>query len=190
MDIYEELRKGKRKSSHPKAILFCGASGVGKSTIRKEFLTKSMIVFDADELWERYKLRNIGDILINTLHSAIDDKYNILYDGTCRNHSRTVELLDHLKKENYHTSLVIVYSKPLTALQRVKERKSQKVPPEVAKQIFGEVSKHVKEFMSYPVDIYLYNNETEPLLIFKKTSKKIHCISPNSEFYFDVSEYC
>lgn len=190
MDIYDDLRKGKRKSANPKAILFCGASGVGKSTIRAKFLTKSMIVFDSDELWKKYKLPNVGTLLIDALHSAIDDKYTILYDGTCRNHSRTMEILDHLNEKGYHITLVIVYSKPLTALQRVKERKTQKVPLDVAKQIFGEVSKHVKEFMSYPADIYLYNNETEPLLIFKKTSKKIHCISPESEFYFDVSEYC
>jgi predicted ABC-type ATPase len=184
MEVYDDLRKGKRKSSNPKAILFCGASGVGKTTIRQTFLTKNMIVFDADELWEKYKLRNIGSILRESIHSAINDKYTILYDGTCRNHAQTMEILDHLKENKYTITIVIVYSRPLTALQRVKERKSQKVPLDVAKQIFGEVSKHIKEFMDYPADIYLYTNETEPLLIFKKTSKKIHCISPESEFYF------
>ena len=190
MDIYDSLRKGKRKSSNPKAVLFCGSSGTGKTTLRNHFLMKSMIVFDADELWNTYKRNDVGTLLIDALHSAISDKYNVLYDGTCRNHQRTIDILDKLKQNGYHTTLVVTYTKPITALHRVRERKTQDVPEHVAKQIFLDVSKHIKHYMDYPDEVYLYNNEHEPTLIFHRKEKTIRCLAPDMDFYFDVSEYC
>ena len=39
-------------------------------------------------------------------------------------------------------------------------------------------------------ELYLYNNEDEFNLLLSKKKKKIVCVHPEGEFYFDISKYC
>jgi predicted ABC-type ATPase len=172
----------------PTGVLVCGSSGTGKTTIRDKFKKKSYLVFDTDEV-DADTQEERSRINFERTHSAINSGKNLLYDGTCRNYAKTIEIVEHMKQKDYKVIIVITYTKLSTALDRISKRE-RTVPESVVKRIYEEIKRKAERYMDKPDEIYLYNNEESPTLIYSRKNKKIKCILPESEFYFDVSSYC
>lgn len=197
-ELYAKLTEGVRKPTKNKlALFFCGAAGTGKTTGRHKFLrdTKlktSFVYLNIDDL-KNVEGREQMRVLFNKfVKRSIEDGYSIFYDGTCRNKTETIELIKDLKSKHYKIILGMVYSTLPTALKRIEERRGQFLTETAGKDIYQHMSKNAETYMSVKEidELYLYNNEQTITLIFQKTKKEIKCISPDTEFYFDVSEYC
>ena len=165
--IYKKLTKGVRRSKT--AIFLCGASGSGKSTTRDSILNKikfkhSHVLLNLDDIiGYKERVSESRKTLINLFRRAVEDGYPVLYDGTCRYPPFIEKIINEiLKDKGYKIILVLNYA----SLDKVIER---------VKQID---------------ELYLFSNETQSKMVFSRKDKKIKCVSPDSDFYFDVSKHC
>lgn len=197
-EIYEELIKGVRKPKHKIALFLCGAAGSGKTTTLNTFLddaklNTTFVMLNIDQIRPKIGTQEASvsifhDLILNT----IEDGYSFLYDGTCRDKSNILKRIDLVKSKGYKVVLGITYASLDKVLSRLKQRTNQPLEESLAKDIYNHLKKNVETYMKVSDidELYLYNNENKTKLIFKKKAKKITCISPNEEFYFDVSKYC
>ena len=196
--IYSQLTKGVRKPvKHKIGVCMCGTSGAGKTSNRDKFLDDmgiktTYVLLNLDNLWEISKSENVSDIFNQVIAKTIDDGYSFYYEGTCRYPNYVLPKLEQAKKNGYSLKLGFVYAELDTVLKRVKQRTEQPTSINFAKLVYAQVKKHAQEYMTSDLfdEIYLYNNQKTSKLIFYKDAKEIHCISPESRFYFDVSKYC
>jgi hydroxymethylpyrimidine pyrophosphatase-like HAD family hydrolase len=100
--------------------------------------------------------------------------------------------MKQLKEGGYKIILGIMYASLGTVLGRVRRRVEQPLDKDIAKDIYQHLKKNVETYMSVSEidEVYLYNNEQTSKLIYSRKAKKIYCLSPESNFYFDVSKYC
>ena len=100
--------------------------------------------------------------------------------------------MNHVKTRGYKIILIMTYVNKESALHRISRRTEQPLDLKIANEIYQQIQKYAEKYMSIEdIDmIYLYNNELETELIYKKTMKKVFCMSPFSNFYFDVSKFC
>jgi predicted ABC-type ATPase len=197
-EIYKFLTKGVRKPTKNKIGIFvCGAAGSGKSKFKHKYiedigLTTTYVFLNIDDVWVYTKGENTSDVFKNIVSKTINDGYSFYYEGTCRYPDRTIEQIKHAKEKGYKTKLVFVYAELDTVIKRIKERVDQPLKPEFAKIVYSQIKNHAKDYMKSDLfdEIYLYNNQKTSNLIFYKDKKEVHCISPESKFYFDVSKYC
>jgi predicted ABC-type ATPase len=199
MDIYEHLKKGVRKSKNKVGIFICGASGSGKSSNKETILNKikfqkSYISINLDEIiLQSNQVEDSRGTLDFVLKHAVEDGYSIVYDGTCRYPKYVSHRMNFVKQHDYKIILVIVYADLKTILERIKKRHEQPLTEDFVKNVYNEVSKKVEYFMNMKDidEVYLFSNETERTkMVFSRKDKKITCSSPDSNFYFDVSQYC
>jgi len=94
-----------------------------------------------------------------------------------------------MKEKHYRIVIAIVYTTLPTALERIRKRTHQPVPDEVVEDLHAFFKTKAERFMKLPVEIYLYNNETDFNLLLSKKNKKIVCRGKD-DFYFDISRYC
>jgi predicted kinase len=198
-EIYSSLVKGVRKpTKHKVALFLCGAAGTGKTTSKYKFLydskiRTSFVVLNVDDMREivgsQEKARSV---LSYVTERAIKEGYSFLYDGTCRDKTNVLKMMEHVKSLGYKTILGITYTPLRSALNRISKRVNQPLSEEVARDIYRHLTKNIEEYMNQPSidEIYLYNNEHTSKLIFTRKDKTIECITPDSAFYFDVSKYC
>jgi len=99
-------------------------------------------------------------------------------------------LIKRMKAKSYRVVVAIVYTSLSVALERIRKRVDQGVPEDVVEDLHRFFRTKAERYMKLPVDIYLYNNETDFNLLFSKKNKKIVCRDRDSDFYFDVSRYC
>ena len=95
-----------------------------------------------------------------------------------------------MKSNKYHVILTIVYTSLPVALERIRKRIDQPVKEEDTQEMYAYFKTNAEGYMKLPVDIYLYNNETDFNLLLSKKNKRIVCRDRDSDFYFDVSRYC
>lgn len=196
--LYAHITKGVRKPSKNKvALLSCGASGAGKTTSRKRFIEDSgmrstFVTLNLDDYWKHAKSREEARALYrNLVTRTIDDGYSFLFDATCRYTPDVSKLINSLHNRGYIVKLSITYAKLRTILERVSKRVHQPVNPFFAKHVYEEIKKNIENLMKEDLDeIYLYDNESTTRLIYHKTAKKISCLMPEADFYFDISKYC
>jgi predicted ABC-type ATPase len=196
--IYNQLTKGVRKPvKHKIGVCMCGTSGSGKTSNRDKFLDDmgiktTYVLLNLDNVWEISKHEDARDIFKQIIVKTIDDGYSFYYEGTCRSPKYILPKLEQAKKNGYTLKLGFVYAELDTVIKRVKQRSEQPMTVDFAKLVYSQVKKHAHEYMTSDVfdEIYLYNNQKTSKLIFYKDAKEIHCISPDSRFYFDVSKYC
>jgi predicted ABC-type ATPase len=196
-EIYQRLvEKARKPKKHKIALFICGSSGTGKSSMRYKFLndTKiktSFVYLNIDDIKEVGR-EDARLIFNHSISRAIEDGYSIFYDGTCRNKKDVSETMKLLKSKNYKIILGMTYTSLPTALKRLEERRNQFVSESVAKDVYQHMSKNAESYMEMKEidEVYLYNNENNTSLIFKKTEKEVQCLLPNEDFYFDVSKYC
>jgi predicted ABC-type ATPase len=193
MDTYEYLTKGVRKSKNKFIFFFAGAAGSGKTTGRERFLkdlkiNTSYVYLNPDSL----KALGMPYDVPTLVDQLTTDGYSVVIDVTSRNKKSTLSLIHDSKKKGYKIYFAIVYASLPTVLDRVSKRLNQPMPEEAVRDVYQHLTKNVEVYMkTRDIDkLYLYSNEETYKLIFHRDFKKIHCLSPEEEFYFDVSQYC
>lgn len=198
-ELYEQITKGVRKPSKNKVGLFlCGTAGSGKTSGRDRFLhdaqvKTSFVYLNVDDIRQHTGSQEKARIIMKQLfHRIIEDGYSFLWDATCRNKSEVIESMHLVKSRGYKIVLGMVYASLKTALERIRKRTNQPLDESIARDIFRHMSQNAETYMSVSDidEIYLYNNERTFSLIFSRSKKTIKCVSPDTDFYFDVSEYC
>jgi predicted ABC-type ATPase len=196
-EIYARITTGVSKPKKNKlAIFICGASGTGKTTMRHKFLRDAKIkttfvYLNLDDIKE-VGLEEARRLLQILTKRVIEDGYSLFYDGTCRNKQDTIETMKTLKNKNYKIVLGMTYTSLPTALKRLDERRGQYVSESVARDIYQHMTKNAETYMDLKEidELFLYNNEENVTLIFRKSNKLVECLMPKTDFYFDVSKYC
>jgi len=188
-----------RPSKHKLAIFSCGASNVGKTDNKSKFLKHagirtSHVYISIDKI--RYLLginqEKAQKFLDHIVTRTIEEGYSFFWDATCRNKHEIIKRMKEIKAKGYKIIFSLTYAELPTVLKRARERLSQKVDESVIRDIYQHMKKNAEVYMSVDDidEIYLYNNEKTSQLIYYKDSKKIQCIHPEMNFYFDVSKYC
>jgi predicted ABC-type ATPase len=197
-EIYQSLTKGIRKPKNKIALFLCGAAGSGKTTSRSKFLDDvgmktTFVTLNIDDIRPIVGSQQAARQVFGELtDKVIEDGYSLLYDATCRDRSNIIARMKQLKEGGYKIILGIMYASLGTVLGRVRRRVEQPLDQDIAKDIYQHLKKNVETYMSVSEidEVYLYNNEQTSKLIYSRKAKKIYCLSPESNFYFDVSKYC
>jgi len=196
--FYKITRNVRRPAKHKKAIFTCGAAGTGKTTNRSQFLKDAglkttHVYLNVDRLRYLAGSHEKGQILLKHLvKRTIDEKYSLLLDATCRDRKNIIDLMKTLKDAGYIIILGMTYAHLDTVIERASKRVTQPVNEEVVRDIYQHMKRNAEIYMNVDDidEVYLYNNEETSTLIFYRGRKRIQCLSPESEFYFDVSKYC
>jgi predicted ABC-type ATPase len=196
-EIYTELKKGVRKPKNKTAIFLCGTAGSGKTSNRLRYiedmgLKTTFILLQLDHIWNLTHRADSINILDDIMEKTIEDGYSFYYEGTCRIPEYIIPKIEKAKKNGYTIKFGLIYAELDTVLKRVKARTEQLTPLNFTKLVYSQLKKHAGTYMKTDLfdEIYLYNNDKTTKLIFYKNRKEVECISPDSKFYFDVSEYC
>ena len=196
--IYKDLIKGVRKPKHKVAMFLCGAAGSGKTTTRDLFLKDAgvkttYVTLNIDDIRSQVGTQDeTRKVFVNLIDQTLEDGYSFLYDGTCRDRKNTGMRIKEAKERGYTIILGITYASLGTALNRVRKRVDQPLDQELVRDIYAHLKKNIETYMTVDDidEVYLYTNEKSTKLIFYKDRKKVTCVDPNSQFYFDVSKYC
>ena len=175
-------------------LLICGPSGVGKTSNVNNMLknagirVQDLIGIDPDEGKEETHEERSKAALELVKHT-IDTGRSFYYTATCGGNKIVDDLIARMKAKHYRIVIAIVYTTLPTALERIRKRTHQPVPDEVVEDLHAFFKTKAERFMKLPVEIYLYNNETDFNLLLSKKNKKIVCRGKD-DFYFDISRYC
>lgn len=195
--IYSRITAGVSKPKKNKlAIFICGGSGTGKTTTRHKFLRDAKIkttfvYLNLDDIME-LGLEEARRVLLVLTNRVVQDGYSFFYDGTCRNKQLTLDVMKNLKTKNYKIIVGMVYASLPTVLKRLDERRNQYVSEAVGRDIYQHMMKNAEGYMDAKEidELFLYNNEESVKLIFRRSDKRLECLMPKTDFYFDVSKYC
>ena len=172
----------------PVAVFVCGAPGVGKTSLRKKMLedmgvTEPLTILNIDDI-KLPDRRAAQREFARRVEDAVESNTSFLYDATCRDRTAVMGLMDRIQMNGYTVKLAMIWASKPTVLQRLAKRTEQPIPAEVAAKIYDEVEGKLESFMKKDVDdIYLYNNEVDPVLIYTKTKG---CLHKNIDFYFSI----
>jgi predicted kinase len=197
--IYARLTNGVHKpKKHKIAVFLCGSSGTGKTTSKEKILNDAglkgtYVDLNIDSISQlltsrEQALRIYGYLIRQTMQ----DGYSFLYDGTCRDRGSMAKRILVAKELGYRTIVGMTYTTLETALKRILARSEQPLDDEIAREIYGQVSKVAESLVKLKTvdEVYLYNNEHTSTLIFHKAKKSIECLHSDMDFYFDVSDFC
>jgi predicted ABC-type ATPase len=173
-------------------LLICGPSGVGKTTHLKKMLQNAgvkedVFLLDPDSRKEETHEER-SRLTLEAVKVAILEKKSFAYTATCGGMRIMQDLIERMK--GYRVVVCIVYTSLPVALERIRKREDQPVPEVVVADLHAFFKTKAERYMKLPVEIYLYNNETDFNLLFSRKNKKIVCRDKDSDFYFDISRYC
>jgi predicted ABC-type ATPase len=198
-EVFQRMTStARRPTKHKLAIFSCGASGVGKTTSKESFLKNagiktSYVYISVDKLRLLTGNHGVAQKLLSYItERAIDEGYSMFRDATCRNKNAMITEISHAKKNGYKIIFAMTYAELPTVLKRVRERITQQTDASVVRDIYEHMKKNAEVYMKLSEidELYLYNNDETSQLIFYRDTKKIQCIHPEMNFYFDVSKYC
>jgi len=149
----------------PKAIFLAGPAGSGKSTLTKQLLPSSYQVINSDDTYEELlKASGIGlkqkDFTPDQLSQAaklqaqarkttqdklaqsIEDKNNIIIDGTGAASGPVLKKKQQLEDLGYETFMLMIYVSPLTSLERNQER-DRSLMPSIVLRTWRDVNKNI-----------------------------------------------
>ena len=155
----------KEITSKPKAIFLAGPAGSGKTYISKQLIPSSLKVINSDDTYEELlKASGIGlkqkdftpDQLSqaaklqaqarkttqDTLAKSIEDKSNIVIDGTGAASGPVLKKKQQLEDLGYETLMLMVYVSPLTSLERNAQR-DRSLMPGIVLRTWRDVNKNI-----------------------------------------------
>lgn len=178
-DILKEIANGT-----PKAIFLAGPAGSGKSYISKQLLPSSYKVINSDDTYEALlQASGIGlkqkdftpDQLSqaaklqaqarkstqDTLAQSIEDKNNIIIDGTGAASNPVLKKKQQLEDLGYETLMLMIYVSPLTSLERNQQR-DRSLMPGIVLRTWRDVNKNVDIYrQAFGDNLILLNNNPE-----------------------------
>jgi len=168
----------------PKAIFLAGPAGSGKSTLTKQLLPSSYQVINSDDTYEELlKASGIGlkqkDFTPDQLSQAaklqaqarkttqdklaqsIEDKNNIIIDGTGAASGPVLKKKQQLEDLGYETFMLMIYVSPLTSLERNQERE-RSLMPGIVLRTWRDVNKNIDTYeQAFGDNFILLNNDPE-----------------------------
>jgi len=177
-------------------LLVCGPPGIGKSSNLPKIGDATNINWEDTAVVDPDKLAGTHDQqsakAFQILRDRIRAEQSVAYIGACHGTRGIGEILRAMKQKGFTTKVVVIFTSVSTALDRIAKRSNQPLDPEITKEVHTFFSTKAERFMTLPNidELYLFNNEQDLTLLFRRKSKDILCSSPNGEFYFDVSKYC
>jgi predicted kinase len=168
----------------PKAIFLAGPAGSGKSTLTKQLLPSSYQVINSDDTYEELlKASGIGlkqkDFTPDQLSQAaklqaqarkttqdkltqsIEDKNNIIIDGTGAASGPVLKKKQQLEDLGYETFMLMIYVSPLTSLERNQERE-RSLMPGIVLRTWRDVNKNIGVYeQAFGDNFILLNNDPE-----------------------------
>jgi len=166
----------------PKAIFLAGPAGSGKSTLTKQLLPSSYQVINSDDTYEELlKASGIGlkqkDFTPDQLSQAaklqaqarkttqdklaqsIEDKNNIIIDGTGAASGPLLKKKQQLEDLGYETFMLMIYVSPLTSLERNQER-DRSLMPGIVLRTWRDVNKNIGVYeQAFGDNFILLNND-------------------------------
>jgi predicted kinase len=171
----------KEVKGNPKAIFLAGPAGSGKSYISSKLIPNTFTVLNSDDTYEELlKASGIGlkqkdftpdqlsqasklqaqarKVTQDKLAKSIEDKNNIVIDGTGAASGPVLKKKQQLEDLGYETLMLMIYVSPLTSLERNQER-DRSLMPGIVLRTWRDVNKNIETYkQAFGNDFILLNN--------------------------------
>ena len=174
--------KKPQQDKRPLAIMTMGGPASGKSTILNAMPKDGFVTINADDVKEflpefsqaiEKKAKNAANmvhaesisIAARIRDKAINEGYNIVYDGTGKNAAYYMSLMDQLRARGYHIHLIMPDIDVDTALEE-NEKRAEKtgrfVPPHIIKDAYSAIPGNFEKIARKADSFALYDRRREP----------------------------
>jgi predicted kinase len=171
----------KEVQDSPKAIFLAGPAGSGKSYMSSKLIPNTFTVINSDDTYEELlKASGIGlkqkdftpdqlskasklqaqarDVTKNKLAKSIEDKNNIVIDGTGAASGPVLKKKQQLEDLGYETLMLMIYVSPLTSLER-NQKRDRSLMPGIVLRTWRDVTKNIEIYkQAFGSNFILLNN--------------------------------
>ena len=171
----------KEVKGNPKAIFLAGPAGSGKSYISSQLIPNTFTVLNSDDTYEELlKASGIGlkqkdftpdqlsqasklqaqarKVTQDKLAKSIEDKNNIVIDGTGAASGPVLKKKQQLEDLGYETLMLMIYVSPLTSLERNQQR-DRSLMPGIVLRTWRDVNKNIETYkQAFGNNFILLNN--------------------------------
>jgi dephospho-CoA kinase len=175
VQLLKEMKDG------PKAIFLAGPAGSGKSYISSKLIPNTFTVINSDDTYEELlKASGIGlkqkdftpdqlsqasklqaqarKVTQDKLSQSIEDKNNIVIDGTGAASGPVLKKKQQLEDLGYETFMLMIYVSPLTSLERNQQR-DRSLMPGIVLRTWRDVNKNIETYeQAFGDNFILLNN--------------------------------
>jgi predicted kinase len=168
----------------PKAIFLAGPAGSGKSYISSQLIPNTFEVINSDDTYEELlKASGIGlkqkdftpdqlsqasklqaqarKVTQDKLAKSIEDKNNIVIDGTGAASGPVLKKKQQLEDLGYETLMLMIYVSPLTSLER-NQKRDRSLMPGIVLRTWRDVNKNIETYkQAFGSNFILLNNNPE-----------------------------
>lgn len=168
----------------PKAIFLAGPAGSGKSYISSQLIPNTFEVINSDDTYEELlKASGIGlkqkdftpdqlsqasklqaqarKVTQDKLAKSIEDKNNIVIDGTGAASGPVLKKKQQLEDLGYETLMLMIYVSPLTSLER-NQKRDRSLMPGIVLRTWRDVTKNIEIYkQAFGSNFILLNNNPE-----------------------------
>ena len=165
----------------PKAIFLAGPAGSGKSYISSQLIPNTFEIINSDDTYEELlKASGIGlkqkdftpdqlsqasklqaqarKVTQDKLAKSIEDKNNIVIDGTGAASGPVLKKKQQLEDLGYETLMLMIYVSPLTSLERNQQR-DRSLMPGIVLRTWRDVNKNIETYkQAFGNNFILLNN--------------------------------
>ena len=165
----------------PKAIFLAGPAGSGKSYISSQLIPNTFEIINSDDTYEELlKASGIGlkqkdftpdqlsqasklqaqarKVTQDKLAKSIEDKNNIVIDGTGAASGPVLKKKQQLEDLGYETLMLMIYVSPLTSLER-NQKRDRSLMPGIVLRTWRDVNKNIETYkQAFGSNFILLNN--------------------------------